>query len=77
MVFLIQRMQNKDCVSEADAMKDYNDSIRLATEAGDGGTAELLRSILLDEEKHLDWLETQSEQISQIELQNYLVEQIS
>jgi len=36
-----------------------------------------LRGILSDEEKHLDWLETQLEQITQVELQNYLLEQIA
>ena len=39
------------------------------------GTRELLKLILIDEEKHLDWLEMQIEQIKQLELKNYLVEQ--
>jgi len=37
---------------------------------------ELLQSILVDEEKHLDWLETQLSPIGQIGDKNYLVEQV-
>jgi bacterioferritin len=45
-------------------------------EVGDNGSRELLESILTDEEEHLDWLEAQLEQISQMGLQNYLVEHV-
>jgi len=37
----------------------------------------LLEATLKDEEEHLDWLEAQLEQISQMGMQNYLVEQVS
>lgn len=73
----IEEQFKNDRSAEKDAIKLYNESIRLATDNGDSGTAELLRSILLDEEKHIDWLEQQLEQIKQIQLPNYLVEQIS
>lgn len=65
-----------DRASEAEAQKSYNDSIRLSTELGDNGTMELLRSILADEEKHLDWLETQLNLINEIGNKNYLVEHV-
>lgn len=66
-----------DFMSEKGAVGVYNDSIRLAKEKDDNGTAELLNSILSDEERHIDWLEAQLSQIEQIELKNYLVEQIA
>lgn len=65
-----------DCAAEVDAVKVYNEGIKLARELGDNGTRELLVSILKDEEDHLDWLETQLDQIAQMGIQNYLVEQV-
>ncbi|GAB4526868.1 MAG: bacterioferritin [Anaerolineae bacterium] len=65
-----------DQAAEAEAVKRYNEGIRLAVEVGDNGTRELLESILKEEENHIDWLEAQQDQIEQIGLQNYLVEQI-
>lgn len=71
----IEKQFKSDMAAETEAVKMYNNSIQLCTELGDNGTRELLESILKDEEAHLDWLETQTEQIRQLELRNYLVEQ--
>ncbi len=73
----IEEQFNNDHDAEEEAINAYNDAIRLAVESFDDGTAELLRTILTDEENHLDWLETQLEQINQVKLQNYLLEQIA
>ena len=62
--------------AEVGAVKAYNDGIRLAVEVGDNGTRELLDSILKDEEEHIDLLEAQLDQIRQMGIQNYLVEQL-
>ena len=72
----VEIQHKNDLSSENDAVKAYNDGIRLAVEAGDNGTRELLTSILKDEEAHVDFLEVQLEQIKQLGIQNYLVEQI-
>jgi bacterioferritin len=64
-----------DLASEAEAVKVYNADVKFAAGCGDGGTRELLESIMKDEEEHLDWLETQVEQIQQIGIQNYLTTQ--
>jgi bacterioferritin len=66
-----------DLYAETDAIKAYNNGIRMAVEEADNGTRELLESILKDEEAHLDWLEAQSEQIEQVGIQNYLAQQFS
>jgi len=65
-----------DHASEVIAIKGYNEGIRLATELGDHGTRDLFDSILKDEEAHIDWIEAQLDQIKQMGIQNYLVEQI-
>jgi bacterioferritin len=72
----VEKMHLNDHAAEADAIKNYNESIRLAVEVGDNGTRELLESILHEEEEHIDLLEAQLDQIKQMGIQNYLVEQI-
>lgn len=64
-----------DHESEAEAVKAYNDGIRLCAELGDNGSRELLEDNLEDEEAHIDWLETQLDQIEQMGLPNYLLSQ--
>ena len=65
-----------DHVAEEGAIKGYNASIKLSTELLDNGTREILEDILEDEEVHIDWIEAQLDQIDQMGIQNYLVEQI-
>jgi len=72
----VEAQLKNDLAAEMDAVKAYNAGIRQAVEVGDNGTRELLEATLKDEEAHLDWLEAQLDQISQMSIQNYLVEQI-
>jgi len=72
----VEKQHKNDWAAEEDAIKNYNASIRLATEVGDNGTKELLEAILREEEDHIDWIEAQLDQIKQMGIQNYLVEQI-
>jgi bacterioferritin len=72
----VEQQYKNDWNAEIDAIRAYNDAIKLASDLGDNGTRDFLQSILNDEEEHLDWLETQMEQIKQIGIQNYLVEQM-
>ena len=65
-----------DWNAEVDAIKHYNDAIKLAADAGDNGTREILEDILKEEEGHIDWIEAQQDQIKQMGIQNYLVEQV-
>lgn len=71
----VEDMHDKDRVAEADAIKGYNDTIRLAAEVGDNGTKQILEQILADEEQHIDWLEEQQDQIEQMGVQIYLSQQ--
>jgi bacterioferritin len=65
-----------DLAVEYAAISRLNAGIAKATEVGDHGTRELLAEILVAEEEHADWLETQLETIKQIGLQNYLAQQL-
>lgn len=73
----VEAQHKNDWQAEHEAIKAYNEDIRLAVEIGDNGTRELLEGILTDEEEHIDWLEAQLDQIKQMGVQAYLSEQIS
>lgn len=72
----VEKQLKNDWKAEEGAIQAYNEGIRQATELGDNGTRELLESILKDEEAHIDWLEAQQDQVSQVGIQNYLAQQI-
>lgn len=61
---------------EKAALKLLNDGLELCRTEGDGGSRALLEKILVDEEHHADWLESQLELIKQIGEANYLAQQI-
>ncbi len=65
-----------DKAAEDGAIKAYNAAISKIGELGDNGTRDFLQSILKDEEAHIDWIEAQIDQIGQVSIQNYLVEQL-
>jgi len=72
----IPKMHQFDHAAEESAIRGYNESIRIAVELGDNGTRELLQNILDQEEAHIDEIEAQLEQIAQMGMQNYLVDQV-
>ena len=65
-----------DLAVEHEAVPRLNRGIELCVEVGDNGTRELLADILVSEEEHVDWLETQLETIRQIGLELYLSQQL-
>ncbi|HVN72560.1 MAG TPA: bacterioferritin [Desulfomonilia bacterium] len=71
----VEKQLQSDWKAEFDAVKAYNESIRLATELGDNGTKELFDAILKDEEDHIDELESQLDRIKQMGIKNFLVTQ--
>ena len=73
---VVPEMHANDLVAEVDAVKAYNESIRVCVELKDEGTKEMLEAILADEEDHVDWLEAQLAQIEQAGRENYLAGQI-
>lgn len=69
-------MINNDYGYELNAIRDYNNAIKLSREVDDQGSLELLTKILKMEEDHADWAEVQLVQIEQMGLENYLVNQV-
>jgi bacterioferritin len=68
-------MIGNDNQDELDAVRAYNDGIKLARLVEDQGTVDLLSKILAMEEGHVDWAEMQQAQIQQMGIENYLVNQ--
>lgn len=65
-----------DLALEEEAVQRLRDGIQQCYQANDHATRELLEHILVEEEKHTDWLETQLSIIKDIGIQNYLAEQM-
>ncbi len=70
-----EQMEN-DRQLEVAAIERYRRGVALAEELGDVGTRELLEHLLVGEEAHLDWIETQQSAIADIGIQNYLQAQL-
>ncbi len=71
----VAEMVGVDLQAELGAIKAYNAGIKVAMGAGDEGTAEMLRKIVQDEERHADWNEAQRDQMAQMGVENYLATQ--
>lgn len=65
-----------DLALEYEAIPHLRTGIELCWDANDHGTRDLLERILVSEEEHADWLETQLSVIKDVGLQNYLSQQI-
>lgn len=61
---------------ELEAVTRLNKGIALCAELGDNGTRELAEHILVSEEEHLDWLETQIHLVATIGEAHYLAQQV-
>ena len=72
---VVEQLQLDRELEEA-AVQRYRQGIALSLEQGDSGTRELLEHLLVGEEEHLDWIETQQHVISEIGAEMYLQAQL-
>jgi bacterioferritin len=72
----VKQMIVSDLALELSAVKQYNESIRIATEQGDNGSRDLLVQLLKDEEDHVDFLEAQLHMIKEMGYERYLSQQL-
>lgn len=71
----VQQHLELDLADELEAVVQYNGSVRICRDAGDNGTRELFEKMILDEERHADFLESQLKVVKNIGIANYLTEQ--
>jgi bacterioferritin len=64
-----------DLKLEVNAVGMYNKAIKAAREAGDDTSRDLFSKLLKDEEEHVDWLEAQLHQITEMGYERYLSNQ--
>ncbi|MCC5813504.1 MAG: bacterioferritin [Leptospira sp.] len=72
----IPEMLGHDLELEYGAVARLNNGIDICVAHKDNGTRELLEKILVAEEEHIDWIETQQSIIKEIGLDNYLSEKL-
>ena len=72
----VKEQLESDLQLEYSAIAFLNQGIAACRTAGDNATEDLMTRILVSEEEHTDWIETQLELIRQIGEQNYLAQQI-
>lgn len=70
-----QQLENDRGLEQA-ALTVLRPGIKTCLETQDDATRELLEHIVVDEEHHIDWIETQLHQIQEIGNENYLAQQI-
>ncbi len=67
----IQEIFECDLKLEMAAVPDLRESIEFCEKTGDYGSRELFTKILVSEEEHIDWLETQLELIGRVGVERY------
>ncbi|MBM9547220.1 bacterioferritin [Leptospira sp. 201903074] len=72
----VPEMLEHDLQLEYGAVERLNRGIDICVAAKDNGTRELLEKILVSEEEHIDWIETQKSIIESISIQNYLAQKL-
>jgi len=72
----VKEQLESDLQLEYSAIAFLNQSIEVARRVVDNATEDMLTKILVGEEEHTDWLETQLELIRQVGEQNYLSQQL-
>ncbi|MDW3216273.1 MAG: bacterioferritin [Ilumatobacteraceae bacterium] len=72
----VREQLDVDRVLEVDAIDRYRRGVALAVDEGDPGTRELLERLVIGEESHLDWIDTQITMIDDIGIELYTQSQI-
>lgn len=72
----VQEQIEIDLRDELDAVRQYNEAVKVCVEAKDEGSKALFDAMIRDEERHTDFLETQLSAIKEMGVANYLAPQL-
>jgi bacterioferritin len=72
----VREQFDNDLALEMGALAILRRGVQLCLEAADHATRELLEHIIEDEERHVDWLESQKHLIGEVGYQQYLAQQL-
>ena len=73
----VKNQLENDLALEGQAITDLKESIKICVNASDFTSRELLESILISEENHTDWIESQLNIIGEIGEKHYLSQQLT
>jgi bacterioferritin len=73
----VQEQMAINLKDEQDAIREYNEAVKICVEAKDQGSKALFDRMIVDEERHADFLEAQLHAITQMGIANYLTQQMS
>jgi bacterioferritin len=65
-----------DLKDEVEASAQYNEAVKICVAAADDASRALFERMILDEERHVDFLEAQLHSIQEMGIANYLSEQL-
>ena len=72
---VLEQFEN-DLKLEVNGVETYREAIALCIKENDAGSRNVLESILVESEEHVDWLETQLDMIAKMGIENYMVTQV-
>jgi bacterioferritin len=61
-----------DLKDELEAVVQYNQAVKICTDSSDAGSRELFEHMIVDEERHADFLDAQLHSIAEMGIANYL-----
>jgi bacterioferritin len=73
----VQEQMEINLKDELDAVRQYNESVKVCVEARDDGSKALFEHMIRDEERHADFLEAQLHAIEEMGIGSYLAQQLS
>ncbi len=68
----VQQQMEINLKDETDAVRQYNEAVKVCVEARDDGSRELFEGMIKDEEGHVEYLEAQIHSIQEMGIGNYL-----